>query len=78
MLPVGQVMIKSIDLPPSCYDRCMLPETYGEVLMLDKYRVGPRARSGYRVQRLLSPRDGHSKFRIPLAVTWLAAAAGPS
>ena len=31
-------MIKAIDLPTSSYERCVLPDIYGEVLILERYR----------------------------------------
>ena len=34
-------MIKSIDLPSSSYDRCVLPDMYGEVLILERYKGCP-------------------------------------
>lgn len=34
-----QVVIKTIELSPSLYERCVLPDAYSEVLMLERYKV---------------------------------------
>ena len=31
-------MIKEIDLPASCFERCALPDTFGEVAILERYK----------------------------------------
>lgn len=38
-----QVVIKTIELSPSLYERCVLPDAYSEVLMLERYKVRGQA-----------------------------------
>lgn len=33
-----QVMIKTVELPHSKFERCVLPDVYGEVLVLERFK----------------------------------------
>jgi hypothetical protein len=36
---VQQVIVKTIPLPTSCYDRCIIPDMYGEISVMEKFKV---------------------------------------